>query len=110
VTDVAPPGSVHPAYAAHATSLLNWLDELTSDHVEVAFPTSPTWSPDPDLYPPETKRQVLTRRKAYGLAPYVGRPFVYVWPVAVDSLGRQVAGRQTRIQHTMTEVEYLQTV
>jgi hypothetical protein len=34
----------------------------------------------------------LTVRRAWWFAPYVGDPFIYEWPVAVDHLNRHVAG------------------
>ena len=39
---------------------------------------------------------VLDLRTCWGPAPYVGRPFVYAWQVAVDELGRMVAGEAWR--------------
>jgi hypothetical protein len=42
---------------------------------------------EPDLVP-----MTLIRCMAWGPAPYVGRPFVYVWQFATDELGRAVAG------------------
>lgn len=43
---------------------------------------------------PETSYvcHILRKEKAAGLAPYVGDPFVYIWYVATDELGRSVAG------------------
>lgn len=41
---------------------------------------------------------ILTKQKAWGAAPYVGRPFVYVWKVATDQYGRSIAG-DTMIVH-----------
>lgn len=46
------------------------------------FPTEPMTTAD----------LVLTRERCAGPAPYVGQPFVYVWPVGVDNLGRCIAG------------------
>ena len=34
----------------------------------------------------------MTKQRAYGLAPWVGRPFLNEWYVGTDELGRQVAG------------------
>lgn len=41
---------------------------------------------------PDLPMHTLTKEKAAGLAPYVGDPFMYVWYVATDELGRSVAG------------------
>lgn len=38
-------------------------------------------------------KHTLKISKAYGVAPYVGHPFVYMWKVATDELGRSIAGR-----------------
>lgn len=35
--------------------------------------------------------EVLTRRRQWGLAPYVGPPFVYVWYIAVNGDGEKIA-------------------
>ncbi len=32
----------------------------------------------------------LQKSKAWGVAPYVGRPFVYMWHMATDDYGRHV--------------------
>ncbi|HET6291005.1 MAG TPA: hypothetical protein VFG15_30210 [Amycolatopsis sp.] len=42
---------------------------------------------------------LLVKRKAFGMAPYVGRRFVYVWYFATDELGRAIAS-DARIAHT----------
>jgi hypothetical protein len=39
-----------------------------------------------------TESTMLMIKNAYGPAPYVGKPFCYVWKVAVDELERWVAG------------------
>jgi hypothetical protein len=46
---------------------------------------------------PETSYgyHILRKEKAAGLAPYVGEPFVYIWFVGTDELGRSVAGDAT---------------
>lgn len=43
--------------------------------------------------------RTLTRHRVFAPAPYVGRPFVYVWNVAVDGHGRQLAGTAVRIHY-----------
>lgn len=40
----------------------------------------------------EVQQVVLQKRRAYGFAPYVGDPFVYVWRFATDQYGRSIAG------------------
>lgn len=93
----APPGQCHPAYAGKA-----WIREWVNgsgpyaDRNDVLIPVFPTavWESAQDVVEaievPLPLR--MTRRRARGRAPYVGCPFVYMWQVGVDSLGRQVAG------------------
>lgn len=40
----------------------------------------------------ELDQVVLQKHKAYGFAPYVGDPFVYMWRFATDQYGRSIAG------------------
>lgn len=91
-----PPGACHPAYR-DMTWLRDWLNGTPgypSDRVQVSFVQrrlSPTltgnWAHEPAI-----STHTLTKEKAAGLAPYVGDPFVYIWYVATDELGRSVAG------------------
>jgi hypothetical protein len=55
----------------------------------------------------ETGFEVRTLRihRAVGPAPYVGRPFVYTWEVAVDDFTRWVAG-PARIQYLPDAMGY----
>lgn len=95
------PGEVHPAYTGHRW-LVDWLDggtPLASDHVRIPIP-DPITLPRPDTH-------VMTRRKAWGPAPYVGRPFVYQWYVGEDELGRMVGGCTTWIRYLEGEAEYM---
>lgn len=59
------------------------------------------WEPfDPDapIVAEEIRAHTLTKHKAYATAPYVGRPFIYRWNVAIDELGRMIAG-EARIHY-----------
>jgi hypothetical protein len=89
------PGTCHPAYR-DITWLRDWLNGTPgypNDHIQVPFmqrlnPTlTGSWTDES-----ETSVHILAKRKAAGLAPYVGDPFVYIWYVATDELGRSVAG------------------
>lgn len=83
----------HPAYRDH-TELLDWLEGRTG-HCEVVFTNIARAlhaTDDPGVMDQVPRRRILTRRKAWGPAPYVGEPFVYVWYCAVDELGRGIAG------------------
>lgn len=93
----------HPAYRDH-TWLLDWLEgrsEFRQDAVQIPF-VSPMrlepYDPGAPIVPDVIRAHTLTKRKAIGLAPYVGRPFVYFWSFAIDDLGRAVAG-DTRIRY-----------
>lgn len=89
------PNEVHPAYADEQW-LLDWLNDAEHSfgyHVRMSVPAAiHAWDPEPDVLAPDVRQHVITRRKAWGLAPYVGAPFVYVWPVGEDELGRMVGG------------------
>lgn len=93
----APPLEWHPAYR-RMTELLDWLENPSAPtSVKVAIlgpPPTLTMSAD-ELYPASTdtyKTMVLTKRKAWGPAPYVGPRFHYRWWTAVDQLGRMIGG------------------
>lgn len=89
--DPCPPGEAHPAYAQVAESLRRLLNQPRAVLVPIADPNA-TSRPSPPTF-------TMTRRTAYGLAPYVGRPFVYAWDLFEDELGRMVAG-DSRIEYT----------
>jgi hypothetical protein len=44
-----------------------------------------------DTYPSMVREIQMTRQQAWGLAPYVGDPFIYTWWVGTDTYGRQVS-------------------
>ena len=85
----------HPAYRGY-TELLEWLNKPDGPHtlkVPRIKPVAATMNPVA-LYPvePSPEPWLLTKRKATGPAPYVGRPFAYWWRFATDQLGRAIAG------------------
>lgn len=92
------PGEWRPAYQ-EMTWLRDWLNGTSGypqQRVEVAMARQPTLEPAsssaylyPEMY---CVRHILHKEKAAGLAPYVGDPFVYVWYIGTDELGRSVAG------------------
>lgn len=98
-TAVPPPGVWHPAYGDY-DELREWLDGRGPyegrDTIKVSRSTRTAvlmvkpdemYSQDP---PPEPF--LLTRRRCWGPAPYVGDPFHYQWWSAADQLGRAIAG------------------
>lgn len=88
-----PPDTCHPAYAGRE-DLRDWL--LHGPYRDIKIPAARSLRAfDDDPLEPVTESiiiRTMTRRKAWGYAPYVGRPFVYVWPVGVDDLGRHISG------------------
>lgn len=99
-TDVAMPLEWHPYYR-NRTHLLDWLEgndrSLPDDTIRIPIVSrriyfSPEIEQSAMDMMPSYKVLTLTKHKAVGWAPYVGRPFVYVWYVGVDNLGRQIAG------------------
>lgn len=92
----------HPAYRDR-TWLLDWLEGrhgLTNHQIVLPIKPAPTiasYLDNPDGLGNGTV--ILTRHWAMGWAPYVGRPFVYMWFVAFDNLGRSIAG-ESRIVYT----------
>lgn len=106
--DAPPPLEWHPAYRDQ-TWLLDWLKGDTGyprDHIVFPLYVSgdgPFDSPRDDAPLPIPPMQTITmcKHQAWGPAPYVGRPFVYVWTVGVDDVGRAIAG-ESSIQYIPT--------
>lgn len=97
MTFLAYPDTEHPAYADVAEAIR--ADLSPRRVVTVAEFTGPPpvaeWHADGDSQPVQplsTRMRTLTVQKACGTAPYVGKPFIYIWLVAADELGRWVAG------------------
>lgn len=91
------PGEWHPAYQcdALAAALRDFLESSMSTTLRLPFPPPCRFPAAVEPLVPELGElpcHVLTKRKVMGPAPYVGRPFVYVWRCAIDELGRAVAG------------------
>lgn len=84
----------HPWYR-DKTWLLEWL-ESADDSDRVVPATQRVRYHDFDVDAPigSTARDHprLSKRLAYGGAPYVGEPFIYLWKVATDQYGRSIAG------------------
>lgn len=93
-----PPLQWHPAYRRY-TALIEWLNDPAGPHT-MEIPVTPPIKvgEDPAELSPllDTPRTIrLTKRTAWGLAPYVGDPFIYTWHVATDHLGRSISGEST---------------
>jgi hypothetical protein len=92
------PGECSLFYRDDADMLRSWLRAGRTDPMIYAVPPiEKAWRRDgsEDMFGPEPKRIVLAVKHCAGPAPYVGRPFAYLWPVVVDDLGRYVAGDAT---------------
>jgi len=103
------PNEVHPAYEWRHAWLAGWLN--TPNHPYGRYLRIPIPSPirlnDPGELDPDCdvlRTHTLTKRKALGRAPYVGRAFVYLWYIGEDELGRMVAG-DARIEYIESEWE-----
>lgn len=98
MTDAPSPLDWHPAYR-DKTWLLDWLERRGpyADLDVIRLPVLPsmrrlfTVQEFPDPSHDVSRSMTMTRRKCWGPAPYVGRPFVYVWMAGVDDLGRCIA-------------------
>jgi hypothetical protein len=93
------PGECHPAYLLMPW-LKEWLDGkgpyASRQVVLVAKPARPQTFIAPEAQSVQAvglEYYTLYRQRCGGPAPYVGRPFVYEWFIAVDELGRALAGR-----------------
>lgn len=81
-------------YQRHEHLITDWLYGLTAqkDILTIARPIKVGL----DAYIGESEYfgplyETLTRRKQWGLAPYVGDPFIYVWYIAVNGDGEVIA-------------------
>ena len=91
------PGTWDPAYEALRPFLEAWLSEEAerTGSTQVVYEDDPTTVvgniEDWDMRHVSVPR-VVHRFKLVAPAPYVGRPFVYVWYCAKDDLGRVMCG------------------
>ena len=93
------PMKEHPAYAGEPARQIRELMQNTGNQrIEYVTPVKPLtdWTAPPmSIF--RTVRRTFEIRRCYGPMPYTGRvPFAYVWLVAVDDLGRSVAGPAER--------------
>jgi len=94
---IEPPAPLewHPAYREwERTGLIHWINEHDNYQyrIHVPFPLRVnSWVNNPSEVDQWTEL-VLTKHKAYGWAPYVGKPFIYVWYVAIDQFNRWISG------------------
>lgn len=102
-TECPPPLSWHPFYQGN-TMLLDWLNGTgplahCEWNINLPKPRRPVYlTSSEDLYPeaePSFDVMTMTKQRAWGPAPWVGRPFHYEWYVGTDDLGRQIAGEST---------------
>ena len=91
-----PPGECHPAYQDYPW-LRDWLNGAAFPRqTRMQIPVMPRLSAELPYRlatnEPSVRVHTLIKEKSAGLAPYVGDPFMYVWYVATDELGRSVSG------------------
>lgn len=99
-----PPGTVlEHLNGSEGDMLRSWLEATRKPHWVIPR-TRPSifrgYPDDPVIGIEKTDERVFTRQKAAGMAPYVGRPFIYVWDLAIDPSGVQVAASEARIHYT----------
>lgn len=95
---VPSPGSCHPALS-HAADFVR---KFNRNHVRIMGSMGRSSllirAPETDVAPTSIafSTTILTRKKCYGPAPYVGDPRVneaaYFWSIWVDDYGRSIAG------------------
>ena len=95
--DLPMPMECHPAYADKPW-VMDWLngDGRYADRHVIQMPVSKpiqaaTIEERPDSFAFNVR--TLTKQKAWAVAPYTGKPFVYMWYFATDELGRSIAGK-----------------
>jgi hypothetical protein len=84
----------HPWYR-DKTWLLEWLESTDFDRLLVPVSRRARYrefNADGPITPVSRNHVELTKRVAFGPAPYVGEPFRYVWHAATDQYGRSIAG------------------
>ncbi len=95
-----PPNETHPAYARNAMvhDWVNGTGAFVGQHyMRVPVPgLRKFWEQEDPATILERRVHTLDLHTCWGTAPYVGPPFVYAWRVAVDELGRMVAGEAWR--------------
>jgi hypothetical protein len=92
------PGRAHPAVERHA-AVVRTLMTSGLLHILMPRPGQAAWSPDPELSVLFAPDLVFTVHRVWAEAPYTGCPFVYVWKVALDNLGRAVGDIYTELHH-----------
>ncbi len=97
------PEEWHPDYEG-MTWLLDWLEgRVYKGHnvVRVAMMEAVVEGATPPSLPNDVydfTYRVLTKHRVVGLAPYVGRSFVYMWYVGVDNFGNVIAS-SAHVEH-----------
>lgn len=101
----------HPAYRDR-TWLLDWVEgrssERPADRIHLAVVEPLRFEPYDEaasVIPHKIRSTCLMRHRAFGLAPYVGRPFRYEWFFADDELGRTIAG-DVRVRHASPDYDF----
>ena len=78
--------------------LLDWLERGQQHNYLVPVPRQVRFGDGAGAYPDNIACAVLAKHRAFGLAPYVGNPFIYTWWTATDQHGRSIAS-DSRIEY-----------
>lgn len=101
-----PPNSASPRYQDHAEGIRYWFEAKRQHAVQVPKHPSIITPSDAPLSPYE-HTDVLHVERVWARAPYVDRPFVYQWRVAVDEDGEWVSGSEVDLVYVVSEFDWI---
>lgn len=92
------PGECHPALTHLREAVLRALE---SGETRLNYAVAPRLdlARDPEPVAPSFRSVSMDVKRCAGLAPYTGRPFMYMWDAMIDEMGRAIA--------TPARIEYL---
>jgi hypothetical protein len=98
-----PPLEWHPAYRDQ-TWLIDWVNNGPSRRIVLPIPAKASCDFDEvNTYPLE-RRVTLERHRCIGLGVYTDDPYIWMWWVGVDSVGRRIAGESRRVAARLNPV------
>lgn len=93
---------VREDYQASDFFILDWLNGRTYRDRQlliIAKPHVPSLKNYNSKDSPDFIEVVLTKKRVWALAPYVGDPFVYMWYIATNPAGYQIAYGESWIEY-----------